>query len=114
MTDPDCLFCKIIAGEVPSKKVYEDDTLIAFDDINPQAPTHILICPKKHIDRISNMGEDDKQLVGEVIHRSKEIAREKGISDFRLVFNNGRGSGQAVFHIHLHLLGGRPMTWPPG
>ena len=115
MKDKDCIFCKIIVGEIPSKKAFEDDDLYAFHDINPQAPTHILICPKKHIDRVANLTEADELLMGKVIYCSKELARDFKISDgFRLAFNNGLSAGQSVWHIHAHLLGGRPFTWPPG
>ena len=112
----DCLFCKIAAKEIPSKVVYEDDRIMAFQDVNPQAPTHDLLIPKKHIDRVADINEEDGGLLGELIFRAKEIAQEKKLSDsgFRLVFNSGAGAGQTVFHIHLHLLGGRDMTWPPG
>jgi len=113
--DKDCLFCKIIKGEIPSKNVYEDEKIVAFYDINPQAPKHILICPKKHIDKVVNFSGEDRELIGEVIFRAKEIAKQEKIGDgFRLVFNNGSSAGQMVWHIHCHLLGGRNMTWPPG
>lgn len=111
----DCAFCKIVAGELPSRKVYETDTVLAFHDINPAAPTHILIIPKKHITGIAGIDPDDAALVGEVIHAARLIAEQEGIADsFRLVANNGRGAGQSVFHLHFHLLAGRSMRWPPG
>ena len=112
----DCLFCKIIAREIPGSIVYEDDRVLAFNDINPQAPTHVLVVPKQHIESLNELKDRDDQLVGELVRRAAAIARERGISaaGYRTVFNTNRGAGQTVFHIHLHLLGGRPMTWPPG
>ncbi len=112
----DCLFCKIIERQIPSSIVYEDDRIIAFNDIAPQAPTHVLIVPKRHISTLNDVGVEDEQLVGELVRRAAAIAKEKGFSDhgYRTLFNTNRGAGQTVFHIHLHLLGGRPLTWPPG
>jgi len=112
----DCLFCKIIKREIPSSIVYEDDRLLAFNDINPQAPTHVLIVPKRHIATVSALTAADDQLIGEMVRRAAAIAEERGISTggFRTVFNTNRDAGQTVFHIHLHLIGGRPMQWPPG
>ena len=110
----DCLFCRIVAGEIPSRKVYEDETVDAFEDISPTAPTHILVIPKKHIARLADVSRDDEALVGTVAARAAAIARDRGLTDFRLVANNGEGAGQSVFHLHFHLLGGRPMRWPPG
>jgi len=109
-----CLFCRIIAGEVPSKKVFEDERIFAFEDIAPKAPTHVLVVPKKHIARLAEVAEEDGPLLGELAARATAIAKERGIADFRLVANNGEGAGQSVFHLHFHLLGGRPMGWPPG
>ncbi len=112
----DCLFCKIAAGDIPSSKVEETDTLFAFDDIAPQAPVHILIIPKKHV--VSNLGltDDDRDLVADIHMMANKIARDKGLdkSGFRLVTNIGAEAGQTVFHLHYHLLGGRAMNWPPG
>jgi len=112
----DCIFCKIAAKEIPSKVVYETEYILAFEDINPQAPVHILIIPKKHIPTINDIEESDRELVGELVHTAKEIAVEKGIESngYRLIFNCNKDAGQEVFHIHLHLLGGRKMKWPPG
>jgi len=112
----DCLFCRIIRREIPGSIVYEDDRVIAFNDINPQAPTHVLVVPKRHIDSLNDLTDKDDQIVGEVVRRAAAIANERGISakGFRTVFNTNRQAGQTVFHIHLHLIGGRPMTWPPG
>ena len=112
----DCLFCKIIRREIPGKIVYEDDELLAFEDINPQAPTHLLVIPKRHIESLNALEDGDDQIVGAIVRRAAAIAKERGISSggYRTVFNTNRDAGQTVFHIHLHLLGGRGMTWPPG
>ncbi|CAI2719658.1 histidine triad nucleotide-binding protein [Nitrospina watsonii] len=111
-----CLFCKISNGDVPGDKVYEDDSVFAFNDINPQAPTHILICPKKHLSTIMDMESGDEAMIGSIVSVANQIAAEKGLekSGFRLVLNCGSGAGQSVFHVHFHLLAGRPMQWPPG
>ena len=113
---PDCLFCRIIAREIPASIVYEDDRVVAFNDINPQSPTHVLVAPKRHIASLNDLAPGDDQIVGEVVRRAAAIASERGIAadGFRIVFNTNRDAGQTVFHIHLHLLGGRSMTWPPG
>jgi|SRR5215471_7426535 len=109
----DCIFCKIVAGEIPSKKVFENERVLAFEDINPKAPTHILVIPKKHVENVSD-GQADPALLGEIVAQSAAVARKVGLTDFRLVANNGKEAGQLVFHLHFHLLGGRRMTWPPG
>ena len=112
---PDCLFCRIIRGEVPSKKVYEDDKVFAFHDINPQAPTHILIIPKKHIVGLPEANSEDAELIGYSHLIAAKLGRERGIEQgYRTVYNVGPDSGQSVFHLHLHLIGGRKMAWPPG
>ena len=110
----DCLFCKITKKEIPSKVVYEDKECLAFRDINPQAPTHILIVPFKHIEKIADMAQTDKELIGHLHWVAREIASQESLEDFRLVNNNGPSAGQSVWHLHLHLLGGRPFGWPPG
>lgn len=112
----DCLFCKIAAGDIPATVVFEDDNLLAFRDINPQAPTHILIIPKKHIATINDCEDNDPQLLGSMILMGKNLAKTEGLDEqgYRLVFNVNSGGGQEVYHIHLHVLGGRQMTWPPG
>ena len=111
-----CLFCQIISRELNATIVYEDDRILAFNDINPQAPTHVLIVPRRHIASLNELTEDDDQIVGELVRRAALIAKSKGVSasGFRTVFNTNRDAGQTVFHIHLHLLGGRSMHWPPG
>jgi histidine triad (HIT) family protein len=112
---PECLFCKIIAGKIPSKKVYEDDQTYAFEDINPQAPTHVLIIPKRHIVDIKEARPEDAEIIGYCNLVAAKIAKQRGIEKgYRTVYNVGPDSGQSVFHLHLHLLGGRKMTWPPG
>ena len=110
----DCLFCKIAAGEIPADKLYEDDDLLAFRDIAPQAPVHFLIIPKKHIQDPANVTEADEALIGKMMRVGAQVAKENGVTDFRLVYNNGADAGQTVFHIHMHVLGGRSLSWPPG
>jgi histidine triad (HIT) family protein len=109
-----CIFCGIVEGRIPSKKVFEDERVYAFEDIAPKAPTHVLIVPKKHIATFSDVSSEDEALLGALAARAAAIAKERGLSDFRLVANNGEGAGQSVFHLHFHLLGGRSMSWPPG
>ena len=110
----DCLFCKIVAGEIKPSVVFESERILAFRDINPQAPTHVLIIPKQHIATLDDL--DDAALAGELLLAASEIARQEGIAEkgFRTVVNCRREAGQEVYHLHLHLLGGRRMTWPPG
>jgi histidine triad (HIT) family protein len=114
--DPNCLFCKIVDRKISAKLVYSDGMAIAFEDINPQAPTHILIVPKKHIPDIQSMQEGDRGLIGHLFFIARNLAEMRGLekSGYRLVINNGRDAGQAVFHVHLHLLSGRAFAWPPG
>jgi histidine triad (HIT) family protein len=111
-----CLFCRIINREIQGSIVYEDDRVLAFNDINPQAPTHVLVVPKRHIESLNDLEAGDDQIVGELVRRAAAIANQRGIaaSGFRTVFNTNRDAGQTVFHIHLHLLGGRSLLWPPG
>ncbi|MGE4357154.1 MAG: histidine triad nucleotide-binding protein [Candidatus Omnitrophota bacterium] len=112
----DCIFCKIINREISASIVYSDKEIIAFNDINPQAPVHIIIIPRKHIEKISDITEGDSELMGKLVLVAQRLAKEKNISDsgYRLVFNCNRDAGQTIFHIHLHLLGGRKFSWPPG
>lgn len=112
----DCLFCKIAAGEIPSSKVYEDDYVVAFKDIEPEAPVHILIVPKKHITSILDLDESNKDIVGHICLVAGKIARELKIAEdgFRLVINTGKDGGQTVQHLHFHMLAGRSLKWPPG
>ena len=111
----ECLFCRIVAGEIPAEVIYESDTAVAFRDINPQAPTHVLIIPRKHIATINDIDESDQAIVGSLYSAAREIAASEGIADdgYRAVMNCNESAGQSVFHIHLHVLGGRPMGWPP-
>ncbi len=110
----ECIFCKIINKEIPCDKVYEDQEYLAFNDIAPQAPHHILVIPKKHIPKISEATREDGAIIGGLFTVASKICREKSLSDYRLVINNGKEMGQTVFHIHLHVIGGRVMGWPPG
>jgi histidine triad (HIT) family protein len=112
----DCLFCKIAAGTVPATIVHKDEHLIAIKDVNPQAPMHVLIVPRRHIATLNDLAASDDQLVGEMIRRAAAIARDNGHADggYRTVFNCNADAGQTIFHIHLHVLAGRPLSWPPG
>jgi histidine triad (HIT) family protein len=111
----DCLFCKIVAGEIPSKKVYEDEHTYAFDDLDPKAPTHVLIVPKQHLRGLKEAQASDAEIIGRCHLVAAKIARDRNIENsYRTVLNVGPGSGQSVFHLHVHLLGGRNLTWPPG
>lgn len=116
MANEDCLFCKILNGDIPADVVYESDTAIAFRDINPKAPTHVVIIPRRHIATINDIGEDDQEVVGSLYLAAKAIAAVEGFSSegYRVVMNCNEAAGQTVFHIHLHLLGGRQLGWPPG
>ena len=110
-----CLFCKIAAKQIPAKIVYEDPDLFAFEDINPQAPTHILICPRKHFESLADATPEDQAVLGKLLLVAAQLAHERKLLDgYRTVLNSGEGAGQTVFHLHLHLLGGRKFRWPPG
>ncbi|MBU5483525.1 histidine triad nucleotide-binding protein [Clostridium sp. MSJ-11] len=111
-----CIFCKIIKGEIPCKKVYEDELILAFEDINPEAPVHVLIIPKKHIDSLDSLEEEDKDILSHIFIKAKDLARELGIAEdgYRVVNNCGINGGQTVLHMHFHILGGRNLQWPPG
>ena len=111
-----CLFCKLVRRELPVSVVYEDERLLAFNDLKPEAPTHVLIIPKQHIENLNALSPADDQLVGAMFRVAADIARERGIAEsgYRTVFNTNGDAGQSVFHLHLHLLGGRSLRWPPG
>lgn len=112
---PDTIFSKIIAGQIPADVVYEDDLCLAFRDINPQAPVHVLLIPRKPIPRLADATSSDHALLGHLMIKARDVAESQGVGDaFRLVINSGAGAGQEVFHLHLHILGGRDFTWPPG
>lgn len=110
----DCLFCKIISGEIPSSKVYEDDVCLAFNDIDPQAPVHFLVIPKTHIGSVAEVNGDNSAIVAHIFEVIAKITKEKGIESYRVVSNIGEQAGQSVPHLHFHVLAGRDMTWPPG
>jgi len=116
MAGEDCIFCKIVAGEIPAAKIYEDERAVAFQDINPQAPTHALVIPRTHVASLNEADEADEALLGHLLLVAARVARDEGHADggYRTVINTGAGAGQTVFHIHVHLLGGRSLTWPPG
>ena len=116
MSEKDCLFCKIVDGDIPADIVYENDSLIAFRDISPKAPTHILLIPRRHIATMNDLQESDIAIAGELFTTGARIAADEGLVEdgYRVVMNCNEAAGQSVFHIHLHLLGGRPMSWPPG
>ena len=116
MSDQDCLFCKILSGDIPADIIYESDTAIGFRDVNPQAPTHVLVIPRKHIATLNDLEAGDEEIVGSLHMAAKAIARQEGIADdgYRAVMNCNADAGQTVFHLHLHVLGGRRLGWPPG
>jgi histidine triad (HIT) family protein len=115
-SNANCLFCRIASGEIPSKKLHEDEDVVAFHDVNPQAPSHVLIIPRRHIASLDEMTAADTETIGRTILRATAIARELQLHEegYRLVVNNGEAAGQTVFHIHFHLIGGRKLGWPPG
>lgn len=112
----DCLFCRVVAGEIPATIVHQDERLVSFRDIRPQAPLHVLVVPRRHIGTLNDLTQGDDQLVGEMLRRAAAIAREHGVDErgYRTVFNCNADAGQTVFHIHLHVIGGRSLGWPPG
>ncbi len=112
--DPNCIFCKIIEGEIPADIVYRDENVVAFNDLNPQAPTHVLLVPTLHVENASALAEASAVVTAAIFKVAKEIAAERSLPGYRTVFNTGAAVGQSVFHAHLHLLGGRDFTWPPG
>jgi histidine triad (HIT) family protein len=116
MRKDDCIFCRIIDRKIPSKIVFEDETVLAIDDINPQAPVHVVVIPKVHVEKLSDVNDENAEAVCKMVLAAKEIAEKRGIqeSGYRIVINCNKDGGQAVWHLHLHLFGGRPMHWPPG
>ena len=114
MSESACIFCKIARKEIPSASVLETDEVFAFRDLNPQAPVHVLVVPKAHLPRLSAAGPEHAALLGSCLAAAARVAREEGLGSYRLVVNDGADAGQSVFHLHVHLLGGRPFTWPPG
>lgn len=112
----DCLFCKIASGEMDAEIVHQDDDVVAFEDINPQAPTHVLVIPRKHVPTVNELEAADDELLGKMARTASRVAEERGLADrgYRLVLNCKEGAGQSVFHIHMHMLGGRALSWPPG
>lgn len=112
----DCIFCRIAAGEIPARLLHQDPDVLAFRDLNPQAPTHVLVIPRRHIATLDDLRPEDAELIGRLYLVAQGVARDEGIAEagYRTVFNCNRAGGQEVFHLHLHLLGGRQMTWPPG
>ena len=111
-----CLFCEIVAGRIPARVVYKDDQVVAFHDVNPQAPTHTLVIPRKHITSLNELTPEDDVVVGALVRKARDLAKDAGIAEsgFRLVFNCGEDAGYSVYHIHLHVVGGRKLGWPPG
>ena len=116
MPEPGCLFCRIVAGEIPADFIHRDDLSIVIRDINPQAPTHLLVIPQGHIDSLDDASQKDEALLGHLLRVAARVANAAGLAEggYRTVINNGAGAGQSVFHLHVHVLGGRPMNWPPG
>ena|SRR5208283_4410167 len=115
MSETDCIFCRIGRKEIPAKLVYEDPEIFAFEDLHPQAPSHVLICPRKHIVNLGDAAPEDATLLGHILLVAAKLARERNLTGgYRTVLNNGAGAGQSVFHLHLHLMGGRAFHWPPG
>jgi histidine triad (HIT) family protein len=112
----DCIFCRIIERKIPSKIVYEDDTAIAFEDVNPQAPVHLLVVPRRHLPSLKEAAVEDEPMIGHLFTIAAQVARERGLDSkgYRTVLNNGTGAGQSVFHLHVHVMGGRAFHWPPG
>jgi histidine triad (HIT) family protein len=116
MSEPSCLFCRIVAKEIPAELTHEDDRAIVIRDLNPQAPTHLLVIPREHIESLDDAAQKDEALLGHLLRVAARVANAEGLADdgYRAVINNGAGAGQSVFHLHVHVLGGRTMNWPPG
>lgn len=116
MSEADCLFCRIIAGEITAELLYQDEQCVVIRDINPQAPTHLLVIPREHLESLDDAARPDEAMLGHLLRMAARMANEQGLSEngYRTVINTGAGAGQSVFHLHVHLLGGRPFNWPPG
>lgn len=116
MSDQNCLFCRIIAGEIPGEFIHQDDRAVVLRDINPQAPTHVLVIPREHLESLDDASQKDEALLGHLLRLAARVANDQGLgeSGYRTVINTGAGAGQSVFHLHVHVLGGRPLNWPPG
>ena len=114
MSEGNCLFCKIVAGEIPAEFIHQDDRSVVIRDINPQAPTHVLVIPREHIESLNDAAQRDEGLLGHLLRVGARVINDLGHEDYRTVINTGTAAGQSVFHVHVHVLGGRPMNWPPG
>ncbi|HJR08732.1 MAG TPA: histidine triad nucleotide-binding protein [Pyrinomonadaceae bacterium] len=116
MAEQDCIFCKVVAGEIPADVIYQDDRALAFRDINPQAPVHALVIPREHLDSLDDAAGSDERLLGHLLRVAARVANEQGLSEsgYRTIINTGAGAGQSVFHLHVHVVGGRKLSWPPG
>ena len=116
MAEQDCIFCQVVAGEIPADIIYTDDRAVAFRDINPQAPVHALVIPREHLDSLDDAAASDETTLGHLLRVAARVANEQGLSEsgYRTIINTGAGAGQSVFHLHLHVVGGRPLSWPPG
>ena len=116
MSEHNCLFCRIVAGEIPAEIIYSDDRSLAFRDINPQAPVHALIIPREHIESLDEASQQDEAMLGHLLRVGARVANEQGLSEsgYRTIINTGAGAGQSVFHLHVHIIGGRALSWPPG
>ena len=114
MSEGNCLFCKIVAGDIPGEFVHQDDRCVVIRDINPQAPTHVLVIPREHLESLNDAGQRDEAVLGHLLRVGARAINDLGHEDYRTVINTGADAGQSVFHLHVHVLGGRPMTWPPG
>lgn len=116
MSEPSCLFCRIVAGEIPAELIHQDELCFVIRDINPQAPTHLLVIPREHLESLDEAARQDEAMLGHLLRMAARLANEHGLTEsgYRTVINTGAGAGQSVFHLHMHVLGGRPMNWPPG
>jgi histidine triad (HIT) family protein len=116
MSEPNCLFCRILSGEIPAELLHQDEVCIAIRDINPQAPTHLLVIPREHLESLDEASRKDEPMLGHLLRTAARLANDQGLTEsgYRTVINTGAGAGQSVFHLHVHVLGGRPLSWPPG